>query len=77
MKLGSMFFRFGIFEWSRGWISFASVIRLTNSFEGTMTSKPGLPAFSLANSSSLVANRLMFTSTPLAALKSARVVSPM
>ena len=51
-------------------------MRVTNSFDGTITSKPGLPAFSLANSSSLVANRLMFTSTPVAFLKSPSVVSP-
>ncbi len=51
-------------------------MRVTNSFDGTITSKPGLPARSLENSSSLVANRLIFTATPLAALKSDRVVFP-
>jgi len=59
-----------------GAIMSASRMRVTNSLDGTMTSKPGLPAFSLANSSSLVANRLMLTSTPVAFLKSARVVFP-
>ncbi len=51
-------------------------MRVTNSLVGTITSKPGFPALSLENSSSLVANRLMFTVTPVAALKSARVVFP-
>ena len=77
MNAGSMFFMLGIMAWSSGTIIPAGAMRSTKSFDGTMTSKPGLPARSLANNSSLVANSDMLTSVPLAALKSSSVVSPM
>ena len=77
MKLGSIFFMLGIRLWSSGTSIFDETMRSTKSFDGTITSNPGLPARSLANSSSLVANSDMLTGMSLAPLKSASVVSPM
>jgi len=56
------------------WIIPAIRMRVTYSLDGTITSKPGLPALSLENSSSLVEKKLIRTETPVAALKSLKVV---